>query len=182
MDTVHAHLILNHIPSIGVGAAAFLLLYGLLKKSDEVIKATFCGIVAIALITIAVYLTGKAAEDTVEHLPGVSESFIERHEDAGLIALVSIEILGLFALGGLFLSRRRGAIPRGFTALALGLCLVAGGVAAWTSNRGGQIRHTEIRGSGVSDQTEDENEDAEENDDEGGGRRRSRGRGGDRRQ
>ncbi len=64
MDTVHAHLILNHIPSIGVGAAAFLLLYGLFKKSDEVVKVTLYGLVMIALVTIAVFLTGKAAEDT----------------------------------------------------------------------------------------------------------------------
>jgi hypothetical protein len=175
MDPVHAHLILNHIPSIGLGAVALLLAYGLFRKSDEVVRAALLGLIIIALTTIVVFLTGEPAEEAVEDLPGVLHDYIESHESAGLIALFTVEAIGAAALVGLLLSRRWREIPRMFTIIALVLSLAGAGVVAWTSNLGGQIRHTEIRDSAAGQPVEGERE-GEEGE---SGRGRGRGRGGE---
>ncbi len=175
MDPVHAHLILNHIPSIGLGAIALLLAYGLFRKSDEVVKAALFGLVIIALTTIVVFLTGEPAEEAVEDLAGVGHDYIEQHESAGLIALFSVEAVGAAAVIGLLMSRRWREIPRSFTIIAIVLSLAAAGVVAWTSNLGGQIRHTEIRDSAVSNEPEHGEQEGER------GRGRGRNRGGENR-
>jgi hypothetical protein len=77
-------------------------------------------------------------------LPGVSEDLIDRHEDAATFALVGVEIVGVVALGGLFLfSRAR--VPGWLVAVVLVLSLAESGLLAWTAYVGGQIRHSEIR-------------------------------------
>jgi uncharacterized membrane protein len=159
MNPAHLHLILNHIPVVGLGAALLLLLYAMARKNDELKRVTLAAFVLLALVAIAVYLTGKAAEDSVEHLPGVSEAIIDRHQDAATVSLVAIELLGAVSLAGLIFSRRSNSLLRWFAVISLVISLVAAGLITWTANLGGQIRHTEIR-AGAPASTQD-NGDAE---------------------
>ncbi|HEX8280690.1 MAG TPA: hypothetical protein VF551_04895, partial [Chthoniobacterales bacterium] len=82
MNPAHLHVILNHIPVVGVPIGFGLLFYGLLRKSAEVKRASLLVFIAMALIAIPTFLAGKAAEDVVEHLPDVREELIENHERA----------------------------------------------------------------------------------------------------
>lgn len=79
MNPAHLHIVLNHIPVVGIPFGTGLLIWGFLRKSQEVKTTALLVFVAIALVTIPTYLSGKAAEDLVEHLPGVSENLIEDH-------------------------------------------------------------------------------------------------------
>ncbi len=145
MNWAHVHLMINHFPVVGVFGAAALFIYSLVKKSEEVTRVC-CGLfVLLALITLAVFLTGQAAEDTVKKLPNVTEVFIDRHEEMAEYALVFIETLGLVALAGLLFLRVSGAIPKWIVVTVLLLSLVAAAVVGVTANLGGQIRHTEVR-------------------------------------
>lgn len=145
MNIIHLHLLLNHVPVIGAIFALLLLAFGILKKSDDLKKASFGAFAIAALIAIPVYLTGEPAEGLIENLPGVSESVIERHEYAALLALIAIGVVGTIALVGLVLFRGNRKIPAWFSYLSLILALTAGGLMAWTANLGGQVRHSEIR-------------------------------------
>jgi uncharacterized membrane protein len=145
MNQAHVHLILNHIPVIGMVIGFLLLAVAMAKRSTELKKVSLKIFVIMALIAIPTYMTGEPAEEIVEHLPGVSGSIIEQHEDAALIATVAIVVLGAFALGGLFLFRRSHTIPSWFTATVLILSIVVASMMGWTANLGGQIRHTETR-------------------------------------
>lgn len=98
MNPAHLHIILNHIPVIGVPFGAVLLMYGYVRRSTEIKRASLLVFVFMALITIPTFLSGKAAEDMVEHLPGVTESTIESHEEAATIALIATAMLGVLAL------------------------------------------------------------------------------------
>ncbi len=61
-----------------------LLLYAVIRRSEEVKMVSFGALVLIAVMTIAVFFTGQAAENMVEKdLPGVTETDIGRHEEAG---------------------------------------------------------------------------------------------------
>jgi uncharacterized membrane protein len=145
MNWAHVHLMINHFPVVGVFGATTLLIYSLLRKSEEIKRVSFGLFVLLALITLAVFFTGQAAENTVKKLPGVTEASIDRHEEMAGYALLFIETLGLAALAGLLLLRVSGAIPRWIVVIVLLLSLAAAAIVGITANLGGQIRHTEIR-------------------------------------
>ena len=149
MNAAHLHLILNHIPVVGLGVVILLLLYAMARKNDELKKVTLAAFVLIALVTIAAYLTGERTEEIVVHLPGVSQAIIDQHQDAATASLVAIELLGAVSLAGLIFYRRSKVLPKWFAAVSLVVSLAAAGLMAWTANLGGEIRHTEIR-AGVS--------------------------------
>ncbi|HUJ19471.1 MAG TPA: hypothetical protein VL197_15910 [Nitrospirota bacterium] len=145
MNWPHLHLIINHVPVIGVPGVILLLVYGMVRKSGEVLALSLALFVLLALMTPAVFFSGQAAEDTVKKLPGVTEGYIGRHEEAADIALTLVEILGAMSLAGLFLLRRKGAIPKWVSFLVLVAALITAVVVGFTANLGGQIRHPEIR-------------------------------------
>lgn len=161
LSPVHLHLLLNHIPVIGLGFALLVFVYALLRKSGELTTAALGLLVLTALVAIPVYLTGEPAEEAAEHLPGVSEAIIGRHENAALISLIAIEALGVLSLGWLILYKRAKRLSRFLTMIVFVLALGATGLMAWTANLGGQIRHTEIR-SNASVPTEHERESEDE--------------------
>jgi uncharacterized membrane protein len=145
MNWAHVHLIINHIPVIGILGASLLLAYSLIRRSEEVKMVSFGVIAILALITPAVYFTGEAAEKVVKSLPGVTEKYIGRHEEIASLTLILMEILGIISLAGLILLRRSGAIPKWVVVMILVMSLITVAIANLTANFGGQIRHTEIR-------------------------------------
>lgn len=205
MNPAHLHIILNHIPVIGIPFGTALLIWGFLRKSDEVKRAGLLVFVAIALVTIPTFFSGKAAEDMVEHLPGVSENLIEKHERAATIAIIATSVLGGLALLRLLVPARFTAVGGPMSILVFVFSLGVSGWLARTGHLGGQIRHSEIRGSSlgifaaredddhkdeehgtearqIEERKDDEHRDEvrqseEDKDEEPGRRRRGRGRG-----
>src|SRR5215470_15297757 len=86
MNWAHVHLMLTHLQVIGTIFGVLLLLLALLKKSEELKRVSLGIFVLTALLALPVYLTGEPAEKVAEHLPGVTEPLIERHENAALFA------------------------------------------------------------------------------------------------
>lgn len=144
MNTVHIHLLLNHVPVIGTLLGIVLIAWAILRSSTEVARTALALFVILAPIALVVYLTGEPVEHLVERLPGVTEGAIEAHEEAATIATVALGGLGVVALWALVYFRRR-VLPRAVLLIVLVYSLAVGGLMAWTANLGGQIRHTEIR-------------------------------------
>ncbi|GMU54212.1 MAG: hypothetical protein AMXMBFR33_33580 [Candidatus Xenobia bacterium] len=149
MNPTHLHLMLNHVPILVVPLAVGLLAAGILVSSRDLKKAALVLFVLAGLVIWPVYLTGEPAEETVENLPGVSESLTEQHEDAAKLALIFVEILAVGALGGLILSRMND-VNKVIAAPLLGLGLVATLSMGWVGYLGGQIRHTEVRSNAAT--------------------------------
>ena len=145
MNWAHVHLMINHFPVVGIFGATALLVYSLVRKSEEVKRVCFGLFVVLALLTLAVFFTGQAAEDTVKKLPGVTEASIGRHEEMAELALVLMETLGIASLAGLLFLRESGAIPKWMVVIVLLVSLATAAVVGLTANLGGQIRHMEIR-------------------------------------
>ncbi len=148
INWAHVHLMINHVPVIGIPGVMLLLIYTVVRKSEEVKMVAFGILVLLAIMTIGVYLTGQAAEDTVKKLPGFTEEAIGRHEDAADLSLILIEALGAFALVGLFFMRRSGTIPKWLVSLVLVFSLATAVIVGYAANLGGEIRHSEIRSPG----------------------------------
>jgi len=169
MNQAHLHLLFNHFPVIGTILCLLLLLFALMRKSDELKRASLGGLVLISLLTIPAFLTGEPAEELVENLPGVSHALIEAHEKAALVAFIALGITGALALVGLIWFRNRTTLPTWLIAAALLLTSVSVGLMARTGNLGGEIRHTEIRtgaaattpGGGTDEKKDQKHEDEE---------------------
>ncbi|OGR89619.1 MAG: hypothetical protein A2992_02220 [Elusimicrobia bacterium RIFCSPLOWO2_01_FULL_59_12] len=144
MNAIQLHLVLSHVPVIGLLFASALFIYGVAKKNIDMQRFSLGAFVALAVLTLPVYFSGDAVEEVVEALPGISDDLVEPHEEAAGAALIGMELLGAAALAGLIAFRRRSQLPRGFLQGVLGLTTVASLLMVWTAHRGGQIRHTEL--------------------------------------
>jgi len=151
MDLAHIHLLLNHFPTIGTIIGGGLFLLSLIAKSDDLKRASLVVLLGIALIAIPTYMSGNGAQDVIKSLPGLSQSMIEAHEGAALVAMAFLLVTGAFAWLALWQFRRLGRVPNWNLAVILILTLASLGLMARASNIGGEIRHQEIRASQPAD-------------------------------
>lgn len=144
MNEPHIHLLLAHVPIVGVVFGILVLGYAWYARKTETSHVGMAIFVISGLAAVIVYLTGEVAEEAVEHLPGISEAIIERHEDVAIFALYATAILGLTSLLGILFTRNR-EVPRWLNGSILILAFVVFAILGYTANLGGQINHPEIR-------------------------------------
>jgi hypothetical protein len=88
MNASQIHLALNHVPLFFSIIGGCVLIYGFIRKNESIKILSLYFMIAAALFTIPVYLTGEGTEEIVEKLPGVSEGMIEEHEEMAKIGLI----------------------------------------------------------------------------------------------
>lgn len=153
MNGAQIHLLVNHIPTLGLLFCAGLAGWALWKRTPSLKQAALGGFVLIASFTLLPFLSGESAEERIEGMPGISEIHLERHEDAAAWALGMTLLVGIVALAALWRGRREPRwLDRG-TALALALSVPAFGVVAYVAHQGGQINHPEIRDPATPDRS-----------------------------
>jgi hypothetical protein len=144
MSDAHWHLILSHLPVLGVPFGAALLAAGLWRSNVTLQRTGLVILVLAGLAAGLAYLTGESAEHALENMAGRPESLIEPHEEAALAAMIATGLLACLAATVLWLIRR-GRYGRswgwGTMALAAGVSLAL----AWVATLGGRISHPEIR-------------------------------------
>lgn len=145
MNYAHLHLILNHFPVIGTIIGLVVIVIGLIRKNDTLIKTGLISFILMALVTIPVFLTGEPAEEIVEKVVGTSEAIMERHEEEAKFSLIAMEILGAISLFTMIISKKLQNLSKMLTLTAAIVAFLVVGMMGWTANLGGQIRHSEIR-------------------------------------
>jgi hypothetical protein len=147
MNWAHLHLALNHVPVIGLPIVLLLLGWAIVRRSAELLKASFGLIILLAVITVIVQVTGEPAEELVEGLPGVVDSMVEAHEESALLGTIGFVVVGVIAVFGLWRLGTGKILPQWYTSAVLIAGMIVAGVMVWIANLGGQIRHSEIRPS-----------------------------------
>ena len=171
MNLAYMHVVINHFPIMGVPIGLFLLAVGTFARNEAIQRAALLVFVLVGLVTIPVFLLGRAGHEYVEHLPGVSEAAVDAHGAMAGVALLATELLALLSLvvfarygGPAMLSRTpRAVVAAPVPGWAVGVVLVAGlvtsGLLCYTGKLGGQIRHTEfVHGGAAVMQPEDDDE------------------------
>lgn len=153
-NAAHLHLLLNHVPILGAVAAALLLTLALFVRRQVLTKAALWFLAVAGIVAVPVYLSGEEAEDIVEEL-GAAHAVIESHEEAALLTLIALGVLGLLAVGFLWWTSHQYEVPRWVTGTMWILATIGAVLAARTAYLGGQIRHTEIRPPEVRQQLEE---------------------------
>lgn len=146
MNLAHLHLVLNHVPVLGIPVALVFLAYGINAKNQSSQRFALFVLIGLATMVLPVYFTGEPAEEVVEHLPGVAESFIEAHEDAAMFSLVLTLIAGTSAFAALWFQKDPNK-SRLLNFGVLGIASLAVVSLLYTANLGGKVRHTELRSS-----------------------------------
>jgi hypothetical protein len=163
MNLAYMHVVINHFPIMGVPIGLFLLAVGAFAGNEAIKRAALLVFVLVGLVTIPVFLLGRAGHEYVEHLPGVSEAAVDAHGAMAGVALLATELLALLSVvafarygGPAMLSRSpRAVVASPVPGWATGVVVVAGlvtaGVLGYTGKLGGQIRHTEfVHGGAVA--------------------------------
>ncbi len=144
MNQTHIHLLITHLPIFGSILGAFVLLHGIWTKSNQTMIAAYNLFVISAIGAGVAYVTGEAAEETVKNIQGVVKNMIDVHEDFAMVSLVSLIVLGVAALLGIFLTLKGSPLSKTVAIAILLIALVSFGLIARTGYLGGQIRHTEL--------------------------------------
>jgi hypothetical protein len=107
MNQTHIHLLITHLPILGSVLGDFVLVHGLWTRTNQTKIAAYNLLIISAIGAGIAYLTGEAAEESVEHIQGVVEATIKTHEEFALFALISLITLGVASILGLFLTIRK---------------------------------------------------------------------------
>lgn len=150
MEATQLHLLLNHVPVLGTLFGLCLLTFGLLRHNRSLEKAAYVTLFVVSLIAIPAFKTGEEAEETVEHLPGVSHSVVHEHEEWAEKAIWVMAVTGFLSLVSLI---RTGKVLRTLTFLSAVATFV---LMVITGNHGGKIMHHELMDTGI--ETEEHHE------------------------
>lgn len=144
MDTVHIHLILNHVPILLTILSIPIVIWGYYRSNRSILRLGLLGFVIAGLTVIPVFLTGESAHERIEDIQTISERYMEEHEDAAEVSLWLTTLLGVIGLGGLIIERYRPGFFHVYIATLLMVSLVTAGFLTYTGYLGGNIRHTEL--------------------------------------
>jgi uncharacterized membrane protein len=150
MNQAHFHLVLNHLPILIPLVGLLVMVGGLFLRSDIVKQTAYAIFILGALSTIPAFATGDGAEEVVEHLPGISESFIHTHEELAETFAILSYLLGGVSLIGFWASWKKKAFANGIVYATIFLSGIVLYYAQATGTSGGEIRHTEIRSDQAS--------------------------------
>jgi hypothetical protein len=145
-SAAHQHLLINHVPVIGLAFAVLSLGAALLVRS----RAAQC--IALALLclsagsVVAVKWTGgQAYNEMYDKLDSAGADWLDEHMTRADRAAPAFYVLAVLALAAALAPLRwpRSALPLGWIVVLLGVGCV--GASAWIAKAGGQIRHPELR-------------------------------------
>lgn len=142
----HAHIILNHFPTIGF-VLALGVYVGALVLDNLVLKRTGLVLfVVCAILIVPTYVTGNASmwQVTDPPIPGISKAVINAHRDMALLALFGMAFTGVTAWIELWRFRHLKSFSNLSLYLVLAFAIVTFGILVETGHRGGQINHPEI--------------------------------------
>jgi len=140
----YPHLLWNHLPLFSLTFGFVILLISLLRNNATLRKTGLIIIVLGGLFSIPAYFTGEEAEHFVEELSGISEHYLEEHEELGETAYYVNLIAGITALiallTGVMLAKYRKLIDT--TVLLISFAGL--GITVIAAKHGGQIRRAEL--------------------------------------
>ena len=145
MNAAHFHLLVNHLPIVGLWIGISVLFVGLLFKKTDV-KLTAYGLFIFSAITsIFAFYSGERAVEVIEEIAGISETLIHTHEEYAELFFILILILGALSLAAFVTELKKLKYAKYIMMLTLLLALTNGVLAKYVATSGGEIRHTEIR-------------------------------------
>jgi uncharacterized membrane protein len=144
MNDAHLHLVLNHLPIVGMLFSLIVLMVGLITKNEGTQRTALGLLIFVGILAVLASWSGEQAEEMVEEINGVSHKLIHEHEEWAEKAEWSAILTGLLASLGLFLSFKRHQLTKVMLFITLLGGFVSMALFAKAGTSGGVIRHPEI--------------------------------------
>jgi uncharacterized membrane protein len=143
MNAAYFHIALVHLPVVFMPLGLLLLVLGHLKHSLTLARTALAILIFASIVTVPVFLLGEPTEEIVEHIVGISEDFIEAHEEAAEVGLWLAVATGIASLAAWWAIAVGSALERFLLILTTCFSFVASIALAYTAHQGGKIRHPE---------------------------------------
>lgn len=163
MNAAHWHLVVNHFPIIVPIIALFVMVGGIVFKSDILKKTAYLLFILAAILTLFAFNTGEEAEEIVEEMGNISHDIIHEHEEVAETFSIMMYVLGGISLIGFWANWKQKSFAGIIVIVTLVFSVVTLFYAQKTGTSGGEIRHTEIRADFSAEH--EEQEEAEYDDD-----------------
>jgi uncharacterized membrane protein len=137
----YLHLLSNHFPILGSLFGILLLVVALLKPNLNTTFSAYIILIISGIGGIVAYFTGEPAEESIEHVRGISHKVIHIHEEMAENSLFFIFLLTATAIIGLWAERAKWESTKKIELFALVVGIVAFILFAFTGYLGGHIRH-----------------------------------------
>ncbi|MEY4487043.1 MAG: hypothetical protein RL440_1585 [Bacteroidota bacterium] len=137
----YLHLLSNHVPILGSLFGVLLLVVALVKPNLNTTLSAYLILLLSGIGGIVAYFTGEPAEESVEHIPGISHKLIHVHEEMAENALIFVFLLTAAAVVGLWAERAQWKSARKIERFTLVIGIIAFILFAFTGYLGGHIRH-----------------------------------------
>jgi len=162
MNDAHVHLVVNHLPIVGLLIGILVLIAGWISKKSQV-KTTALGIFIFCAITALIaHKTGENAEEMVEQISGISHELIHEHEEATEPFFALMIALGFVSIVTLYLNNKKSKYSQFGFLITFIVALAGGYTSIEAGTTGGEIRHTEIRSDSNSTILQDTDHDDED--------------------
>jgi hypothetical protein len=145
MNAAQVHLMVVHVPVVGLLGVALLLALGLLTRNEGMLRAGHGFLLLCTACAAAAYVSGPWAWEIISGAAEGATDLVASHAVLGRALLVGLVLASIVALNALLQAAQGMATPRWQHALILGSVLPLAALAAWTAHSGGLIRHPEVR-------------------------------------
>ncbi len=147
-DPVHRHVLLNHLPVVGLGTAWVFLVWTLVDWRWSSACFGLLLVAALSASTLLVTSAGDAAYPVIfDELDGPGREWLDYHTYLGDRWGWVIAANGLLAVLAIAAGHFREHLRRGVAAVIVVTTLIALVLAAFVAEAGGKIRHPEFRRS-----------------------------------
>lgn len=137
----YLHLVSNHFPILGSLFGILLLVVALVKPNLNTTLSAYIILLISGIGGVVAYFTGEPAEESIEHVKGISHKVIHIHEEMAENSLFFIFLLTATAVIGLWAERAQWQSNKKIERFALVVGIVAFILFAFTGYLGGHIRH-----------------------------------------
>lgn len=142
MSAVHFHLIVVHIPVVGLLFTVILLVCAHTLKQEVIYKIGYSFVVLCAIFAVCAYISGPLAYEAQQDL---DKSYVDRHAMLGKVSFMAMVVLGIAAFSAVaqYLQGEKPSSLHRYTILIMAFIVVY--LLAWTAHTGGAVRHIPTR-------------------------------------
>lgn len=143
MNPAHFHILIVHLPLVGVVIGLLVLATGMALRSATVKKTGLYLILIPASLAIPAYLSGEGAEEIAERVEGVSHHTTHEHAEWAFRFVWMAGFMVVLCMAALWSAERRKHILVKLYWLALAGGIASAAVGTYAGYLGGKIRHPE---------------------------------------
>jgi len=142
----HIHVLINHLPVIGLAMAILALVLALMHHSRKTEMVALILVFVAAASAWPVVFTGQQAYKTVRAMTDDGGTdWLDAHMERAEKAAPAFYALALLAAAALVVRHKWPRATRPLALATLALAVLCLGASGWIADAGGKIRHPEFR-------------------------------------